>query len=192
MKIVLDVSVYQSVAQLDHLLKNAPDEIVGVIIKATQGLSYSDSLADAFAAVCESHNTAYGYYDFLTNDQVNVEEAYFKDFVSRLKHNKPQIKPTCDMEGAYNKFAAGEQHWEDAYGGSCIGYGPLSTMPKYASMNNPKWVAQYDSMSYYRPQQSEIDAYAKQGYAMWQFTDSYLGLSQDASVLLTDFSVLRA
>lgn len=185
MKVILDVSEFQSPAQLDNLLHTAPDEIVGVYIKATQDVNYRDSLCDAFAAVCEKHNTPYGYYDFLTNAQIIDQEKTFAEFVNSLKH-KPSLKPMTDCEGAYNKFAAGVTNWEVDFGGQCVTYAQLSNMPQYASMNNPKWVAQYDSMSYYRPRQSEIDAYKREGYVLWQWTSNYLGHNQDASVLLDD------
>lgn len=57
----------------------------------------------------------------------------------------------------------------------------------------PLWVAQYDSMGYYTPQQGEIDSYKAQGFTLWQYTDRYAGQNQDASVLLCDdLTPLRA
>ena len=189
MNVILDVSEFQSLGQLDHLLRNADDEVIAVYIKATQGLAYSDSMADAFAAVCLAHNTPFGYYDFMTNDQASSQAMSFKDFIASLRH-KPSRRPMTDAEGAYNKYAAGITNWENAFGTVPLIYAPLSMMPKYASMPNRKWVAQYDSMSYYRPAQSEINAYASQGYAAWQFTSNYCGLNQDASILLGDMGAL--
>jgi GH25 family lysozyme M1 (1,4-beta-N-acetylmuramidase) len=188
MKIVLDVSEFQSVAQLDSMLRYADDEVLGVYIKATEGLSYRDSLATAFAECCKGR-VAFGYYDFLSNDQADAQEAYFKAFTARVP--SATIIPMLDCEGSYNKYAAGVQHWQAAFGAKAIVYAQLSNMPQYASITLPKWVAQYDSMSYYRPTQAEINAYAQQGYALWQFTSNYMGRNQDASVLLGDFEVLR-
>lgn len=190
MDIILDVSEFQSLQQLDWLLRNAEDNVVAVYIKGTQGLSYRDSLAQAFAECCQSHNTAFGYYDYLTNDQAVDQEAYFAAFLA--KQPKPGVITMLDAEGAYNKYAAGEEHWQEAYGGRIIGYSSLSDMPKYASLTIPKWVAQYDSMNYTRPEQREIDDYKADGYAAWQFTDNYMRLNQDASILLADFSVIKA
>lgn len=190
MQILLDVSEFQSVAQLDQVLRNADDEVVGVYIKATQGLSYRDSLARAFAECCASHNTPFGYYDFMTNDQAVDQEEYFKRFVAGVP--RASFMPLLDCEGAYAKYAAGVEHWEDAYGGKVAGYAQLSNISKYAELSIPKIVAQYDSTSYTRPTQSEIDAYSAKGYAAWQFTPNYMGLNQDASVLLGPLDVLRA
>src|SRR5271156_3787506 len=74
-QIILDCSEFQSVDQLDRLLHGADDEIVAVYIKGTQGLSYRDSLATAFAECAKSHDTAFGYYDFMTNDQSDDQAA---------------------------------------------------------------------------------------------------------------------
>lgn len=189
MKVVLDISAFQSPAQLDALLKNADDEIVGVYIKATQGLYYTDDLASMFVSVCQKHNTAYGYYDFMTNDQTSDQEKYFADFIRGLP--APSLKMMMDAEGSYDKWAAGTLNFETAYGHPGILYAQLSNMPKYKGSGLIEWVAQYDSMSYYRPQQSEIDAYTQQGYALWQWTSNYMGFNQDASVLLADFEVLK-
>jgi GH25 family lysozyme M1 (1,4-beta-N-acetylmuramidase) len=188
--IVLDVSEYQSVGQLDALLHSADDEIVAVYIKATQGLIYSDDLASAFASCCIKHDTAFGYYDFLTNDQASSQALDFKTFVAKLP--KAGIIPMTDCEGAYNKYAAGDTNWMDAFGGKAVTYAQLSNMPKYTALTTPKWVAQYDSMTYYRPSQSEIATYQKDDYVLWQFTSNYMGRNQDASVLLDDLSVLRS
>lgn len=189
MDVMLDVSEFQSVAQLDQLLRTADDEIVGVYIKATQGLSYSDSLAAAFAKCAMSHNTAFAYYDFLTNDQASAQAQDFKSFVASLP-KAPWI-PATDCEGAYNKFAAGDENWMAAYGGRALTYAQLSNMSNYTALKTPKWVAQYDSMNYRRPLPSEIAAYTQQGYAAWQFTSNYMGLNQDASVVL-DLAALKA
>ena len=186
MQIVLDVSEFQSVAQLDQLLTNADDEIVGVYIKATQGLTYSDALAESFAGVCMKHKTAFGYYDFLTNDQIDQQQQAFKTLVSGLR-DSPSLIPMLDAEGSYDKFADGVSHWV----GAKLLYAQLSNMPKYGGLTVPKWVAQYDQGGYYRPQPSEIAAYVKQGYALWQWTDSYMGYNQDASVLLGSLSALK-
>lgn len=188
MQIILDVSEFQSVAQLDRLLRNADDEVVGVYIKGTQGLVYSDSLATAFAKCCDSHNTPFGYYDFMTNDQADEQAEYFKDFLSRVP--TPKLIEMLDCEGSYDKFAAGVEHWAAALRAKVEVYAQLSNMPSYSGLTVPKWVAQYDTMNYYRPTQDEIDAYKSQGYVLWQWTDSYMGLGQDASVLLTDLSAI--
>ena len=191
MQIILDVSEFQSVAQLDRLLHNADDEIVGVYIKGTQGLTYRDSLATAFAQCCQSHNTAFGYYDFMTNDQADEQETYFKAFTTRVP--RASLIPLLDCEGGYDKGALGVQHWQAANGGKVAVYAQLSNMPQYAGLTIPKIVAQYDeSGTYYRPSQAEIDAYRQQGFTAWQFTDSYAGLNQDASVMLGDFAELKA
>jgi GH25 family lysozyme M1 (1,4-beta-N-acetylmuramidase) len=191
MQIVLDVSEYQSVGQLNELLTNADDEIVGVFIKAAQGITYIDSLATAFAKCCASHNTAFAYYDFLTNDQANAQALTFAQFVKTLP--PATILPMVDCEGFYAKYELGVEHWETAYGKNAITYAQLSNMPNYADLTTPKWVAQYDEAGeYYRPSEVEIDSYRAQGYALWQWTDAYMGYVQDASVLLVDFSVLRA
>ncbi len=190
MQVVLDVSEFQSVSQLDSLLRKADDEIVAVYIKATQGLNYSDSLASAFAGVCKTHNTALGYYDFMTNDQAVEQELDFHDFVSSLRY-KASVRPMTDAEGAYRKYSAGIANWEHAYGSEPIIYFSLSNMSRYAGMKNPKWVAQYDSMTYYRPSESEIAAYRNQGVTLWQFTDNYMGLNQDASVVVGNFEDLK-
>ena len=184
MLILLDVSEFQSVGQLDRLLKSADDEIVGVYIKGTQGESYRDSMATAFAQCAEKHNTPFGYYDFLMNDQANVQAEYFKGFESRVPASK--LKPMLDCEGDYNKYSAGVQHWDAAYGSTSLVYAQLSNMTQYSGINNPKWVAQYDQNNYYRPSDGEIQAYKSQGYVLWQFTSNYQGLGQDASVLLAD------
>lgn len=184
MQVVLDVSEFQSVSQLDQILRSADDEIVGVYIKGTQGLSYRDSLATAFAQCAESHNTPFGYYDFMTNDQTNEQAAYFKGFESRVP--KAKLKTMLDCEGSYNKYAAGVEHWGAAYGSESVVYAQLSNMPNYASLKNPRWVAQYDAMHYYRPSANEMAAYKAQGYVLWQWTSCYEGLNQDASVLLAD------
>jgi GH25 family lysozyme M1 (1,4-beta-N-acetylmuramidase) len=182
MQIILDVSEFQSVGQLDQLLSNADDEIVGVYIKATQGLDYRDSLATAFAQCATSHATRFGYYDYMANDQADEQEAYFKAFVSRVPVGK--LIPMLDCEGGYNKGAAGVEHWQAAFGGNVLVYAQLSNQPQYSSLSVPKWVAQYDPTSYYRPEPSEISAYQAQGYILWQWTSNYMGLNQDASVLL--------
>ncbi len=83
------------------------------------------------------------------------------------------------------------EHFEYALGSEPLLYAQLSNMSKYQGGKLLRYPAKYDSMSYYRPQQSEIDAYSQQGYTLWQFTDSYLGSSQDASVLLTSMDDLR-
>ncbi len=190
MQVVLDVSAFQAVAQLDALLGGrADDEIVGVYIKATQGLGYSDALATAFAQCCIAHNTPFGYYDFLSNDQANAQAARFKDVVARLP--RASLIPMVDCEGAYALWSAGVEHWQAAIGGSAITYAQLSNMPRYSDLPTPKWVAQYDAMSYYRPSNSEIALYAAEGYLLWQFTSNYCGQNQDASVLLGDFARLR-
>jgi GH25 family lysozyme M1 (1,4-beta-N-acetylmuramidase) len=190
MQIVLDVSEFQSVGQLDELLRGADDEIVGVYIKGTQGLTYRDSLATAFAQCAQSHNTAFAYYDFMTNDQADEQESYFKAFEARVP--AATLITTLDCEGGYDKGAAGVQHWQAANGGKVVVYAQLSNMPLYAGLAVPKWVAQYDEEgTYYRPTEAEIDAYRQQGYALWQWTDSYMGQNQDASALLGDFSVLK-
>lgn len=189
MQVILDVSEFQSVAQLDQMLHSADDEIVAVYIKGAQGLSYRDSLAAAFAKCAESHNTAFGYYDFMSNDQAADQAAYFKAFASRVP--RATVCPMLDCEGSYDKDAAGVEHWQAATGGKVVVYAQLSNMPSYASLAVPKWVAQYDSMRYYRPTQAEIDAYKAQGYVAWQWTSNYMGLNQDASVLLGDLSEIR-
>lgn len=190
MQIILDVSEYQSTAQLDALLRNGPDEIVGVYIKATQDLDYRDSLADAFAAVCVAHRTLFGYYDFVTNAQMNAQAVAFADFVKSLKH-APTLRPMTDAEGAYVKWAAGIENWARTFGSDPALYAQLSNMPKYVGLRLPKWVAQYDSMTYYRPSEDEVAAYKQQGFIAWQWTSNYNGLNQDASVLLGDISALK-
>lgn len=190
MQILLDVSEFQSTSQLETLLHHAPDEIVGVYIKATQGLSYRDEVAGAFAKVCNAHNTPFGYYDYLTNDQAAEQAEYFQSFVSRMP--KAAMAPLLDCEGSYAKYAEGVEHWRAAIGGNAVVYAQLSNMVYYRSVNLPKIVAQYDKMGYYRPSVAEIQAYQQQGYLGWQFTSNYIGLNQDASILLGDFSLLRA
>lgn len=192
MKIVLDVSEYQSIGQLDSLLRNGPDEIVGVYIKATQDCTYRDGLAAAFAKCCAHHNTPFGYYDFLTNADCAAQAQYFAQFVAGLP--AAPLMPMLDCEGSYDKWSAGVEHWKAAYGKNVTVYAQLSNMPNYGALKPtiPLWVAQYDSMTYYRPQQSEIDMYTEQGYLLWQFTSNYLGLNQDASVVLADFKELLA
>lgn len=191
MQIVLDVAEFQSVAQLDALLGGrADDEIVGVYIKATQGLAYRNALAAAFAACCVAHHTPIGYYDFLTNDQANAQAQTFAQFVATLP--KAELMPMVDCEGAYDLWTAGAEHWERAIGKPAVTYAQLSHMANFQSMRTPKWVAQYDSMSYYRPSDGEIAAYRSGGFALWQWTSNYCGLNQDASVLLGDFASLRA
>ncbi len=190
MQVLLDVSEFQSVAQLDRLLKDADDEIVGVYIKATQGLSYRNEIAGAFAACAQAHNTDFGLYDFLTNDQANAQARAFANFSKGLQADAT-LRPMVDAEGAYIKYAAGVTNWATAYGSEPILYAQLSNMPRYANLRIPKWVAQYDSMSYYRPSAAEIANYRAQGYAAWQFTSNYMGLNQDASVLLAPIELLR-
>jgi GH25 family lysozyme M1 (1,4-beta-N-acetylmuramidase) len=190
MQIVLDVSEFQSTSQLDSLLRNADDEIVAVYIKATQDVTYRNSLADAFASLCNNHNTPFGYYDFLTNTTMSDQVSTFSDFVRSLTH-APSLSPMVDAEGAYNLFGAGIQAWTAQYGINPVLYAQLSNMPRYTNVALPKWVAQYDSMTYYRPKPSEIDRYRSQGYVLWQWTSNYAGLNQDASVLVGDFSAIR-
>jgi GH25 family lysozyme M1 (1,4-beta-N-acetylmuramidase) len=186
-KIVLDVSANNTVAQLDALLRNAPDEIVGVHIKATQGLAYTDALASAFAAVCKQHATPFGYYDFMSNDGAAAQAQDFAAFLKSLP--AASLVPMLDCEGAYQLYALGADHWEAAFGmtGALL-YAQLSNMAKYTSLPSKtlKWVAQYDTMSPYVPALSEIEAYKNQGYALWQYTSAYDGRNQDASVLLLD------
>lgn len=191
MKIVLDVAEYQSLGQLDSLLRNGPDEIVGVYIKATQDCYYRDGLAAAFAKLCQQHRTPFGYYDFLTNADCATQAQYFKQFVAGLP--PASLVPMLDCEGAYDKWSVGVEHWKAAYGGNVTVYAQLSNMPQYGALppSIPLWVAQYDSMKYYRPQQPEIDAYTQQSYLLWQFTSNYLGLNQDASVVLADLKELQ-
>ncbi|HLI96114.1 MAG TPA: GH25 family lysozyme [Candidatus Baltobacteraceae bacterium] len=190
MQIVLDVSEFQSTSQLDSLLRNADDEIVGVYIKATQDVTYRNSVADAFAGVCRTHDTPFGYYDFLTNTTMSAQATYFSDFVRSLAH-APSLSPMVDAEGAYDLFATGVEAWAEQYGEKPVLYAQLSNMPHYANLALPKWVAQYDSMTYYRPKQSEIDSYRSQGYVLWQWTSNYAGLNQDASVLIGDLSTIH-
>src|SRR5579872_5640057 len=133
MQIVLDVSEFQSTSQLDSLLRNAEDEIVGVYIKATQDVTYRNSLADAFAAICKTHNTPFGYYDFLTNATMSEQVTAFSDFVRSLAH-QPSLLPMVDAEGTYNLFAAGVQAWAAQYGANPVLYAQLSNMPRYASL----------------------------------------------------------
>lgn len=192
MKIVLDVSEFQTTAQLDHLLHNAPDEIVGVYIKATQDVTYRDDLAAAFAKVCQQHNTAFGYYDFLTNADCAAQAQFFETFVSSLP--RASLMPMLDCEGAYDKWSAGVEHWKAVSGKNVTVYAQLSNMPQYGALppTIPLWVAQYDRMAYYQPSQDEINAYTRDGYVLWQFTSNYLGLNQDASVVLADMNQLGA
>lgn len=190
MKVLLDVSAFQSVAQLDQLLgPSGPNEIVGAYIKATQGLVYTDSLAAAFASVCKSHNTPFGYYDFMTNDGAAQQAQDFAAFVKTLP--VPSLKPMLDCEGAYQLYALGVEHWETAFGSGAVLYASLAMMPKYVGLPGPKWVAQYDRNTPYVPQASEIAAYASQGYTAWQYEDCYEGMNQDASVLVGNFDDLR-
>jgi GH25 family lysozyme M1 (1,4-beta-N-acetylmuramidase) len=186
MQIVLDVSEFQAVTELDQCLTNADDEIVGVYIKATQGLDYTNPTALDCALCCTQHNTPFGYYAFLTNDQIDEQQADFKAFTATLP--AASLIPMLDCEGSYDKYAAGVTHWA----GPKIIYAQLSNMPDYASLLIPKWVAQYDQTEYYRPQPSEIAAYKQQGYTLWQWTDRYMNRNQDASVLVGDFSALKA
>lgn len=189
MKILLDVSEYQSPAQLDALLHGAPDEIVGVYIKATQDVTYRNQLAGALAQVCQQHKTPFGYYDFLTNAQAADQAGYFYDFIATLP--APSLRPMLDCEGTYNKWAAGVRNWGAAREAKAVLYAQLSNMPRYTGLDIPLWVAQYDRMSYYRPGEDEIADYANQGYVAWQWTSAYLGQNQDASVLLGSLDALR-
>lgn len=190
MQIVLDVSEWQSVAQLDTLLTKADDEIVGVWIKATEGVSYRDSLADAFTACCDDHKTPFGFYDFMSNDQADAQRAYFQNFVA--DQALAELIPMLDCEPPYSKGEAGVQHWQAGYRARVIVYASLDNMPQYAGLALPKWVAQYDQPEYYRPQEAAIASYKTQGYTLWQWTDNYMGFGQDASVLLGDYATLRA
>lgn len=189
MDIVLDCAAYQTPEHLDNLLKNAPDNIVAVYVKATQGLNYTDASAASLVAVCQKHNTPHAYYDFMTNDQMIAQEKFYTEFIHGLPPST--LKMMLDAEGSYNRWLAGVEHFEYALGSEPLLYAQLSNMSKYQGGKLLRWVAQYDSMSYYRPQQSEIDSYKQQGYVLWQFTDSYLGSSQDASVLLASMNDLR-
>lgn len=190
MQVLLDVSEYQTVAQLDRLLTSADDTIVGVYIKATQGLSYRDALADAFAHCCIEHKTPFGFYDFMTNDQAANQEEYFQRFLDDQR--LAELIPFLDCEGSYAKGAAGFANWQRAYGKKTALYAQLSNMPQYAGLTVPKFVAQYDRMAYYRPSVSEIQTYQRQGYAAWQFTSKYCDLNQDAYVLLVPLEELKS
>lgn len=189
MNIVLDVSEFQSVAQLDQMLRNADDLVVGVYIKATQGLSYRDPLAASFAMVCQHHNTPFGFYDYMTNDAVSDQVEYYKSFLD----GQPlaRLIPMLDCEGAYDKGALGVAHWKAAWGGPVVVYASLANMPDYDQLTLPKWVAQYDSTSYYRPSTAELNNYRTKGYTLWQWTSNYMGLNQDASVLLGSLDTLK-
>lgn len=197
LQVVLDVSEFQSAGQLDSILGNCPDEIVGVYIKATQDLDYRDYLCEVFTSVCKKHNTAFGYYDYMTNAQADEQERYFANFTATL--DAPELIPMMDCEGAYTLYAAGALHWEQAFGAQALLYGSESEMPKYPPEQFAKrWVAAYpESLASGKLQfasqasPSAIASYTASGYLLWQFTDSYMGHNQDASILLGSFEALK-
>lgn len=186
MNIVLDVSAYQTFDQVDKLLSSAPDQIVGVYIKVTEGLNYRVSEAPGFVDVCKKHNTPFGYYHFLTNDDCSAQAKYMQEYVATLP--QASLIPMIDAEPPYNKGLAGVEHFPLNRG---IVYASWGNIDQYKTLGLDLWVAQYDKSSYYRPAQSEIDGYAGQGYDLWQWTSAYENLNQDASVVLRDFNRLK-
>lgn len=201
MQVVLDVSEWQSPALLDKILSSAPDTIIGVSIKATQDITYRDFTCNAFAHVCEMHNTPYGYYDFMTNAMEVDQAKYFKNFVESLTYNNPRVRDMMDLEGAYDKWAQGAINWEAAFNDDALVYAQESNMYHYPEQqfSRRRWVAQY-------PERSDGSTYAftswipdiqlnmkkAAGYVLWQFTNDYMFNGVDASILLGNVSdILR-
>lgn len=186
MQVILDVSGFQDPAQLDALLKKAPDEIDVVYVKLTQGTTYLNSAADQLASVAKQNNTAVAYYHFLTNEQC-VSQAVF--FVNQLKSVavKPTRRPMVDAEPPYNLGLPGVEHFADqlkrANTPLPIVYANLSDMNTYRYYRTglDLWVAAYDGVS---RQASDTEFFKTRGYAAWQFTDSYANENQDASEIL--------
>lgn len=190
MEIILDVSEYQSPAQLDAILADAPDTIVAVYIKAAQDLVYRDEAIALYARICQRHSTLFGYYDYMGNHQTAEQSQFFTAAIAKAP--TAALVPMLDCEGTYDLYEIGVQNFRAHLGERVIEYSSLAYQDRYAS-ERLRWVAQYPEPFLERGSDvpaSSIEQYRSQGFTAWQFTDRYLG-QVDASVLLVSLDALR-
>lgn len=197
-QVILDVSEFQTPNQLNELLsassagKFCTDEIdekiVGVYIKLTQDIHYRNQLAGIFAEICKHHGIPFGYYDYLTNNQQMIYE--YKWFqISASLAPEYSLFPMLDCEGGIlEEGSKAPLHWIGGSMHPAIIYASLSAMPAYMRTNLPLWVAQYNLSSPSFAHATKLDEILNYQlrYTLWQFTEHYAEMNQDASILLVD------
>lgn len=188
-QVVLDVSEYQTPQQLNEILTQKEEDIVGVYIKLTQSIDYINDLANIYAGICKKHGIPVGYYDFLTNNQQMIDEKkWFNLALTKLRLNMDLI-PMLDCEGDVVKEGdVAASHWIGGQSDPVIVYASESVMSNYEH-EKYKWIADYIRASDELSSDIEVNdsiSFRNDGYTLWQFTDHYMGYNQDASILLID------
>lgn len=183
MNIVLDISEWQEPELLDEILANSPDEVVAVYIKASQGLNYANENIKAYTSICGKHNTAHGYYHFMSNDPPIEQASFFLNHTA--KEARSSLRNMIDCEPPYTLYQVGVAKFSTVVKNPIV-YASMTYMYNYSSIPFARWIAMYRPYDH-----GEAETLRIQQYALWQYTDNYLGRGIDSSVLLAPFEKIK-
>lgn len=170
---VIDLSHFNSTVDLDAA---KADGVVGVIYKATQGLTFRDPTYQARRQQAESAGLLWGAYHFGTGSDGVSQAEYFLNFaqpglndliILDFEHN-PQ-GPTMTLEEARAFVTHIQQtlgRWPGLYGGSLLKE-LLGTSTDPVLANCWLWLSQFGPTAVVPPNWP--------GWTMWQYTDGAQG-----------------
>jgi lysozyme len=169
---VIDLSHYD--AQID--LSSAQQAgIVGVIHKATQGISFADPTYRANLAQAQALGLLWGAYHFATGDDPVSQADFFLQTVKPaagallaldFESNNPGSTMSLEQAKAFvTHIQAATGTWPGLYGGAYL-RDQLGSQPDPVLKNCWLWLAQYEPTAILPPGWSN--------WTLWQYTDGHI------------------
>lgn len=159
-------------------LKPSNLDIDFCIVKATEGLGYTDPSCDSFVQDCISNDILWGFYHFAReNDPVKEAEFFYAECKNYFNHGIPVL----DYETQnYNNVAWCEKFIKRLYdlsGVWCLLYTSASWCGQFEGSWIPDkcglWVAGYPyTMNNWTDQDMPYNTYPFNVVAIWQFTST--------------------
>lgn len=72
----IDISNWQAGLDIPAVVRNGG--LGAVVVKATEGLGFTDKSCDGFVQTCISHNIPFGFYHFARNNDAAAEAEFFR------------------------------------------------------------------------------------------------------------------